>query len=257
MKNLLAHELFKLKKNKTMYIVFFLAFAFSLILAVLTIAVPEEIGGKITGSEGLSLAVGGNQLWFIMCAVIISSIVVTEYQRGIIRNTVMSGNQRYKIYLTKYIVSIVSAIVMFTMVVIVSTVAASIANGWGDITVGKFILMYLHVLLQYAAVIAVILLIADLTRSPGAALGTNIALILVFSLIGEFGIRIEVNGEVITKGNKVLEFIGDLYVGILSQRAAMANLTTAKIIQYICTAICTLIAAFMGGVFLFNKRDLK
>lgn len=258
MKNLLYHEFFKLKKNKTAYIVFLLSIAFSIFVAVIAIVMPEEIGGTITGSDGLSMAVDGNQLWFIMCAILVSSFVVTEYQRGIIRNTVMCGHQRYKIYLTKYIISLITAIVLFTTIVIINVIVASTANGWGDIGIGKFILMYLHVLLQYAAVIAVILLIADLTRSTGAALGANIGLIMLFSIIGSLGIKvIGPDGEVLTKGNKILEFIGDLYVGILSTRAATPDLTTIKIIQYICTAVCTFVAAFMGGVYLFNKRDLK
>lgn len=258
MSKLFKHEFFKLFRNRTVHIVFLITVVLSAGIALLMVFMPESISGGVSGSETLSMAVGGNDVWLIMCAVIVSSIVVAEYHRGIIRNMVMSGHSRCKIYLAKYIVSLVTAIALFTTVVLVTLPILSIANGWGDaVSVGTFLLMYLHILLQYAAVIAIILLIADLTRSTGAALGANIGLILVFTIIGSLGITVEVDGEVVMAGNRVLEFIGDLYVGVLSTRAATPDLTTAKIIQYILTAIGTLAIALFGGMFLFKKRDLK
>jgi len=255
--NLLGHEFFKLKKNRTVHIVFVLTVVISIALALLLIFMPEELGGNMKGSDSLAVAAEGVQIWFIMIAVIVSSIVVAEYGKGQIRNMVMSGHSRCKIFFIKYIVSLVAALVLFTTTVVISGGVVTIINGWGSIGFGEFIGMYSHMLLQIAAVTAIIVLIADLTRSTGAALGANIALVLIFTLISSFGIRVEIDGEVIIKGNKILEFIGDMYVGVLAIRAATPGLSTVKIMRYICTAVVTLVVALFGGAFLFTKRDLK
>jgi len=257
--SLLRHEFFKLFRNRAVQIVFIIAVLLSIGMTILMLFIPEELlGGALSGSGSIGIAAEGSEVWLILCAVIVSSIVVTEYNRGQIRNMVMSGHSRIKIFFAKYIVCLVSAVALFTVIVLVGLPITTIANGWGDdATVLQFIGMFFHVLLQYAAVTALILFIADLTRSTGAALGANIGLILIFIIIGSLGVRVEIDGEVIVAGNRVLEFIGDLYVGVLAMRVATPDLTAIKIIQYIATAVVTTAIALIGGAFLFKRRDLK
>lgn len=257
MKNLLRHELFKLKKSKVIYIVLAIAVIVSYVWAEIVVAFAAE-DYAATGSESLRIVANMAQFMFIMLSVIISSIVVADYEKGIKRNIVMSGHSRTKIYICKYIISFFAAILLFTTAVIVCLVVTLRYNGWGSISFCHFILMYLQMLLQYAAMVAIIFFISDVTRGSAAAIGANICLILfLFFMTNLVFTSVGADGETITSTSKFLDFVGDMYPGVLSQRVTMPDLSVLKIVQYICTAIVTFTAVFIGGAYIFNKRDLK
>lgn len=257
MKNILGHELFKLKKSKTIYIVFAITVIVSYVWAEIVVAFAAE-DFAATGSESLRIVADMAQILFVMLSVVISSFAVADYEKGLKRNIVMSGHSRTKIYLCKYIISFIAATLLLTTAVIMCLVVTLRYNGWGSINFVRFVLVYLQMLLQYAAMVAVILFIADLARNSAAAIGANICLILFLFFISNLVFtHLGADGETITSTSKFLDFIGDIYVGVLSQRVAMPDLSIWKIVQYIATAVCTFIAAFMGGAYLFGKRDLK
>lgn len=259
MKDLLKHELFKLKRNKAFYIVLAITLFIGFMVANVVARAYQFAGSgaAVSASRSLIIVATCNEILFTLCAVMVASLIVTEFQRGVIRNMVMSGHSRFKIYLTKYIATLLAGTILLVTIVILSIVATFFANGWGPLSFGKFILMFLHMWLQYAAVISITLFFATITRSTAATICINIGLLLLFSFIGSLALTSTATDASAQRVAKVVEFIGDLYPGILAQKATIISLTTQKVVQYVCTAVLLILASFVGGAILFERSDIK
>jgi len=257
--NLLGHELFKLRKNRSLYIVLTLSLLLAFFMASMFASLAD---GGLTGNQALVLAGVATEVWIIMTAVVITSFVVAEYQKGQIRNLVMSGHSRISIYLAKYITALIVGLGLLTAVVLLITGVATYVNGWNnpevlfELSFLGFLSMYLQLAVLYAAIIAVILFIADLTQSTAAAIGANIGLMLVFTLLASVGTYLAATGGA-TEDPHIFNRVSELYVGFLTTRIIDADLGTAKMVQYMCTALITAILALVGGALLFRRRDLK
>jgi len=257
MKHLLTHELYRLKTNKLMYTVLASVIVVGAFWAEIVIAFAHE-DFTPSGSNSLRLVAHMSRAIFVIMAIAISSLAVKDYQKGVIRNIVISGHSRIKIYLSKYIVALLVTFIIFTLTVIICLMATMRTHGWGNGNVGIFILMYLQMFLQYAAVTAIMLFIADLIRNSTGAIGANIALMLILIFISSIVfVKTGADGETINTTNGFIDFIGNMYAGTLAGRVAIRGLSIWKILQYLGTAIATIAVTLLGGVYLFNKRDLK
>jgi ABC-type transport system involved in multi-copper enzyme maturation permease subunit len=190
-------------------------------------------------------------------ALIVTGIIIPDYRAGIVRNMVMSGQPRFKIYMAKFIICTIVSLILFTLCASVFVAVISAIFGFNnDSSLFVFGLTWLHVLFQYTAFVAFVVLVADLTRSTAASISVSLGLTFVFNVIAEqaYTFCFETNEWMV---NAALQFIGDLYVGNLV--AMVANFEPARLdtVRYLATATVYLIVSLGAGLFLFKKRDIK
>jgi|GEM_PF-6114031 len=250
MKNILCHEFFKLRRNKALWICSAIAFLIVVLFAGLGASIPDEGDYKPQGNYGLIDAAKNVQTWSLLLAVVVCSIIVNEYGRGIMRNILMCGQPRYKVYFSKLIICTLVALFIFTIFYGTDTLMLTLINGFGSVNIGRYLLILLVVFLHVIAIAAVIMFFADLTQNTGATIGITIGLTIVFILLSAFG------GEY-SLVSKSLTQIGQLYVGNTINMVANYELGTAKMVRYAVTAIVTTILFTAAGLFLFKKREFK
>jgi len=97
MGNIIKYEIVKLLKSKLIIISFTASLAFAAFLGIVHLEYIEFY--TLNGSSfALVQFAQGSVIYPFIIAIIISSIVVTDYNQGVIRNMVMSGQTRNKIY---------------------------------------------------------------------------------------------------------------------------------------------------------------
>lgn len=262
MKNLFRHEIFKLLKSKSFWVVLIVAASVSLFIAIIMQSVggtTVELGdGETTtmaftkGAEGLMFAASDASVMIVFISILVSGIFCSEYQKGIIRNLVTSGAPRWKIYITKLILCTVASLILLVVMTVIFTGFCTVFNGFGSVNFGKLMLSLLTIVIHVVAISALIVFIADLTKSTGATIGISIGIYLLFTIIIQI-VGISATGTWL----KVVEFFSDIHPGKGMEVATNLDISIARYIRLIIMAICSTAVFTFGGMFLFKKRDLK
>jgi len=260
MNRLLKHEFFKLFRSKGVLV----AVGISFLLTIALTALFNVLGvgfGSFETNFGISNAYLSST-WSMFAIVIIISIVVSDHSRGIVRNMVLAGYSRYKVYLSKYIVCIVLAIVMALFSTLVFTFFADSSMSFG-IGFEPIKLFYgvLLTLLQTIAYVTIAFFIAYMTRNIGASIGIILGLSAVFGVLQ----MVATIPTLTDTASKVIQFIGELYAGTLLQK--MTNIVvmvdsealaaTSEAIKYILICIITIALFLIAGILKFKKTNLK
>jgi hypothetical protein len=265
MYGLLKHEIGKLIINKSVIICFAASAIFAVIIAVLNVRDYEyftalDILYDIpNGAHGVISFTKNSFILPFVAVYMITSIVVIDYKYNIIRNIIMSGHPRNRIYLAKFIICALTAICLFITCAIIYTVVVTVLIGFGSgVTIFSYITALLHIILHYTAFTAFVLLLSNLTRSTGAALIISLGLTFIFAGISVNAETVSFHAdEYLITTNQTMRFIGDLYIGNLIVSAANFHLDISHIIRYILTAAAYLIVSVGMGLYLFEKRDIK
>jgi ABC-type transport system involved in multi-copper enzyme maturation permease subunit len=251
MKNILQYELFKLKRNKGFLIVMPLALLFAIVMPILNWIGANgntEAEKMYGGKDAIIWSSASYQIWSVFILVLVTSLIVTEYARGTMRNSVMSGSSRNKIFIAKTLICCTLTVIIFFMFFAADTVALSIQNGFGAINFGRYILTIFVVLLQAVAVAFVTVFFAELTRNTGAVFGIMLGVTYSFAIMLMLAI---------THSWAPLKVFAELYVGANIETSADFSLSPLKIVKYILTAVVTIGLSFWGGLVSFKGRDVK
>lgn len=257
---MIRHEIYKLVKSKAFWIVVALTFIFPIAMSFLMVSVVGG-DGKVQGmpvdlnaSTALLDACANAQIWSILAMVVISSLVVGDYNNGIVRNMVMSGMPRWKVWFVKLGLSVILTVVAFGIFVLVESIIMGAWYGRGSVAVGRYFGTLCVAALLSIALSSVILFLADLTRNTGATLGITILLFIAFSIFTMCVHMIPASNEAL---RKTFEIIGELFVGNVLSSAASFTWTAAKMWQYVATSVATFAVCTGLGFWLFCRRDLK
>lgn len=213
--------------------------------------------GLVTNYEDLSassqvlLFLGGNIN--ILMAVIVSLFVGSEFNQGTIKNLASRNYSRSKIYMSKFIVSVVTAIFFSLVYVLVSTAAATALWGFGDVS-GSYWLELLGYgsiqLLLAASYASVFVMFSILIRQNGGSLAANICFLEFLSLIASL---LEMLIKHITDKSVALS----VYLPDINMVAMAQDPTTKVVIRALCVGIGFLVVPALLGLWNFSKRDIK
>jgi ABC-type transport system involved in multi-copper enzyme maturation permease subunit len=276
MGNLFRHEFYKLWKNKTLWVTLGVGVAIVVLFSGIqlysewwaenygdfftsisdgqggTIDIPIEPRERTTAVSALLSAAGMCQVWAILAMVVICSFVVTEYNRGNIRNLAMSGNARWKIYSVKLTLAVLTTVAFFAIFAILHMIIFWAWGGWGSVGAGELALVALILFLQTIAIAAFVLFFADLTQSSGAVFGVFFLALIAFAIIGGFSYVFRNNDFLFDAFN----FFTDVFVANAMQFVDY-GMKTAKVIKYIVSALVTAVGLSALGFWIFEKRDMK
>lgn len=255
MSNLFKAELFKLKRNKSFWVLCLTITGLSALLHYLIIIDWWQTSGSAFDKVGLrelnALSTFTVPLLFNL---IVSSLagffISTEFsQSGVIKNQVISGNKRSHIFMVKYLVFSLGAIVVAILIPLVTGIIEVIILGHGDILSFPNMLYLGRVLglftLQFLGYTAIIMLLAIITEDSGKTIIFSVLFTIVMYVVEKLPKSTFIN---MVYENSIFHQFSEVF------KYAMTN---GEIIKSIIIALVTIIIITMCGVFVFKRKELK
>lgn len=182
MKNLLKFEFTKLFKQKSLYICTAAMLAMSLVGLLLnnTLANNPDFNMAMPTAKSALLSAVSSSSFTMICGIFIALFVCTDYDQQTIKNVYSRGFSRSNIYFAKYIVSVVSTIVMFA-VTLIFTYALGAAMFDGTAESGNYSGLIAGQLLYCVAYSAFVFAVSLIVKKVGISIALAI---LGPSLIG-------------------------------------------------------------------------
>ena len=284
--------LFRLRRDLTFRITLFIGIGLAVFMTVLylileyTLNAELEEGGisikMLTGQGMLISSLSPAQNFGIAIPVNLISFTIIEFTHGTIRNKIIAGNSKGKIYaslfLSGLIFSIVLIIVYATLCTLLGTIfggfnptdginPTSIMNGGGNARISTQYLIRIIIvsLVSYVSISSFAVFIATLTRQIGGAIPIVIIGILFCYLFATIVSTANLLSDSLDTLINVTRMVDPLYAQS-EQFFEVVNSETGEMIQkmkdetFISAIINNLVYAalfFMAGLLIFKKRDVK
>lgn len=198
--NLLKADFYRLKKDKVALIGLIIALGLTIFALVMTFLLDklivsfegfEEITTIWTVPTGKTLLKGSFQVGQnagLVTLIIIAILATKDFTNNTVRQKVIYGYQRYKIFLSQLITLLVYGFVVTFLCALINVGLGSIMFGYSSQGFKAFDILYFIYscgfgLMLYAVYISFILAMAFITKSVGATIGISIGLVLVPSIL--------------------------------------------------------------------------
>lgn len=255
MSNLFKAELFKLKRNKSFWVLCLTITGLSALLHYLIIIDWWQTSGSAFDKVGLSeLNALSTFTVPLLFNLIVSSLagffISTEFsQSGVIKNQVISGNKRSHIFMVKYLVFSLGAIVVAILIPLVTGIIEVIILGHGEILSFPNMLYLGRVLglftLQFLGYTAIIMLLAIITEDSGKTIIFSVLFTIVMYVVEKLPKSTFIN---MVYENSIFHQFSEVF---------KYSMTNGEIIKSIIIALVTIIIITMCGVFVFKRKELK
>ena len=304
MKRLFNAFLFKIRKDLTFRITLIIGVGMAILMTLIYFGLDRAMGTD--ASDGSKMLTGPNMLlnsfspvqnYGIAIPVNLISFTCLEFSQGTIRNKIIAGNSKFKIYASLCISGLIFACALLIVYVGLCTLLGTIIGGFDlskPVMVGTMQVVvnksYLPLTLLFAALIYVsvvmfTIFIATLFRSIGPSIPVVMVtlMLLYFSayIISAMALFFDENNPLIL----IMKIINPLYsisggvdyhtyqvpllddygLPLLDENGAPIVTNVADYAYYatdtiVCTIVNNLVCAgifFAGGSLLFMKRDVK
>ncbi|MDD6488349.1 MAG: ABC transporter permease subunit [Clostridia bacterium] len=212
MGGLIKADFKKLFKGKTLLVCSIIAVCFgALMIYIMNMSInmiESQLGmmSSIMGGEDAILELSGipqRNVWSmvnylftdsdvgILTAICICVFITSEYSMGTFKNSVSRGFSRTQIYISKFIVSVVSSLIIVSLFVIGGIIVAFISMPTNtDVSLWQMILMIFTYLILAVASASMYLMFAMLFRKTGVSVATSICIVVfvssIFQVLGVF-----------------------------------------------------------------------
>ena len=281
--------LFKLKRDLTFRITLFIGIGMAILLTVIYLLLGlafSRDGDTVTviSGEGMLIqSLSPVQNFGIAIPVNLISFTVLEFTHGTIRNKIIAGNSKFKIYTSLYLSGLVFTITLITVYVGLCLGLGCIFGGYrpeGGSSAGLFGLakvgegyvlrVVISAFLAYVSITSFAILIATLTRQIGGSIPIVILLLFLCYLSANIISSIAfASDESLEKYNTIiwiLRIVNPLYA-CASQELVLTTDGSGSIATqimkdetFICGIINNVVYAalfFALGAVIFRKRDVK
>ncbi|WP_071394750.1 ABC transporter permease [Bacillus tuaregi] len=255
MTNLIRAEIFKLQRNQSFWVLLGTITGLSVLLHFLVIIEWWQLSGTEFDQVGLSelnaLTVFILPLFFNLIASALAGFYIsTEFsQTSVIKNQIISGNKRSQIYLAKYLVFSVGAVIITVLVPLLTGIIMVILFGQGEllsfsqiIYLGRAFSLFT---LQFLCFTSLVLLIAIITEDSGKTILFTLLLSIIMFIIEKF---------------VTTPFIQMLYENTFFYQLSevfKAGMTNGDILKSIMIGVVWLIILTMFGLYLFKRKEIK
>ena len=288
MRRLLKAFLFKIKRDITLKITLIvgagIAVLMTLIYLGLDVALEMGNGGSrfLTGPSMLLNSLSPVQNFGIAIPVNLISFICLEFSQGTIRNKIIAGHSKFKIYTSLMISGLIFAFILLGVYLLLCTGLGTIFGGFDlnkeiflGITAAKIDGLYLFQMLvvcffTYVSIVSFTVFISTLFRQIGPSIPVVMVILMILYLSASIVGTIVSSSADIMEGMEDLEAFGEflkvtnpLYVisgggaKYTFKDVTTIKLETSAFIFAICNNIVYAIAFFVGGAILFKKRDVK
>ncbi|PAV28290.1 ABC transporter permease [Virgibacillus profundi] len=255
MSNLIKAEIFKLQRNKTFWVIFGSVTGLSALLHFLIITDWWMVQGTAFDSAGLSelnaLSTFTVPLFFnLIVSTLAGFFISIEFSdSGVIKNQMISGNKRSQIFIAKYLVFSLGAIIVTILIPLVTAVIVVILFGHGDI-LNPSNMMYLGrvyslFILQFLGYTAIMVLLAIITEDSGKTIIFSILFTIVMFAV-----------EKLVK-TPFIELLYEHTIFYQFSDVFKFTMTNGEIIKSILVGVVSLIVIMLCGVFIINRKEIK
>ena len=271
--------LFKLKRDLTFRITLIIGAAVAVIMALLFFlidATTYESGGSfmrtLTGPNMLLNSISPVQNFGISIPVNLISFTCLEFTQGTIRNKIISGNSKLKIYLSLFLSGLVFTFALFFAYAGLCTLFGTIFGGFnlddpvlsvfgtlgtGYVDVSYLVRTLVIALLIYVTIAAFTIFISATFRSIGPSIPIVIVVLMIAFFSGLFfSLTYQDNETLIT----IMKVVNPLY----GMSAAQLDFETGVMLidnsTFICSIVCNLVYTVLFttlGALIFTKKDVK
>jgi ABC-type transport system involved in multi-copper enzyme maturation permease subunit len=257
MVNLLKHEFFKFFRSLGFKLLMIIVPGVSLLFVGLSILMlsgfemPEGYSYSLQGYSAILSAFGDFSNVSIIIAVIVSMIVVTEFQSSTIKNTVMYNQSRLNIYVAKYILQLASITIAVTAYLLSYVILFNLYSGWGETFSfsslwDNYIRIYLMGLMLCYAISAFINFFAYLTKNTALLIVIIIAITFIFSILYMYQNDLP----------PLLESFSKILFSLVVVRY-YSDSSIINFVYYLISVSLLFFPFFLGGYMLFNRQEIK
>lgn len=255
MNNILQAEIFKLKLNKSFWVILLTSVALNGLLHYLLITewwqvynTPFDAAG-LSKMNGLSMFIA--PLFFnLMIGTLAAFYISTEFgTSGVIKNQIISGQNRKLIYFGKYIVYTTASILIVVIAPTVTGIVMNFLMGNGDIFTLETV-MYLFggfslFSLQLSGFTAIITLLAIITEDSGKTIIFSILFTLVMYVIEKM------------PRSGIIEVMYDYSIFQQFNLVLFPELGTRDIVTGLAVGIITIFVLLFVGIYVFSRKEIK
>ena len=257
--NTLRSDLYKLGKMKSVYIAAAIMFGLILITFVSVVALARL---SDTDSQADVLSLFGSSILFgfaksanieLLVTIIIGIFIGKDFANGTVRLTVARGGNRLQIYFSKLIsitVLILGYMIGSLLICGILTAIIGYSEPFTSLIFARLMRTFGLTFVALFASASIYLMVAFLTRTPGAALGASIGIYILLSIV----ISIIV---VILESRGFNDAAMYFPLQQLSYSVSDQPMTVADAMKLLFMPIAYALVANFVGIFTFLKRDIK
>lgn len=247
MTNLLKFEFRKLFKQKSFYICTAVMLAMSLVGLLLskTLASNPEFNMAMPSAKSALLSAVSSPSFTMLCGIFIALFVCTDYDQQTIKNVYSRGFTRTNVYFAKYIVSVISTVIMFAVALIFTYVAGAVMLD-GTAAEGNYVGLIAGQLIYCLAYSSFVFAISLIVKKVGVSIALAI---LGPSLIGTV-INLA-DAFLIIENFKIGSYWLDGFIGDLISLATDAT----RLIVCIVLSLVYAVVFVVAGFFINRKQE--
>ncbi len=271
---------FKLSKDLTFRITLIIGLALAVVLSLIYFGIDVLASGEggiehnmCTGQSMFFNSISPAQNFGIAIPVNLITFTVLEFTQGTIRNKIITGNSKTKIYFTLFFTGLIFTLSLLFAYVGLCVGLGSIFGGFdingtivgstslgGHIDATYFVRMLVITLLVYLSITAFTIFFATLFRNIGPCIPVVIVMIMMLYFAGMIASLMK-DAEGTEVFVNIMKYVNPMYAlndaSILdSMKGTLAMADDTFIASIVNNSIYTIIF-LLGGWLVFRKRDVK
>lgn len=271
---------FKLSKDLTFRITLIIGLALAVVLSLIYFGIDVLASGEdgiqhnmCTGQSMFFNSISPAQNFGIAIPVNLITFTVLEFTQGTIRNKIITGNSKTKIYFTLFFTGLIFTLSLLFAYVGLCVGLGSIFGGFdingtivgstslgGHIDATYFVRMLVITLLVYLSITAFTIFFATLFRNIGPCIPVVIVMIMMLYFAGMIASLMK-DAEGTEVFVNIMKYINPMYAlndaSILdSMKGTLAMADDTFISSIVNNSVYTIIF-LLGGWLVFRKRDVK
>ena len=255
MANLLAEGYRRLFKGKRFYIVMGVLAGIAVLFTLLYHFINSMASGMIGG--GVESGIPADPLLFddigvlpLLIGIAAGMLIVQDFRNNTIRNKVIVGHSRIKIYLANWIVSVTVMLIYMLVYLVVAGVIGGIILGFEDFPQKEMFVNLLHVFFIELAMTSLIVFLCNTMKNVGGF----VLSIKMHYIVDMFSLALMLLNKHPKVQEIVREAVPSLQMSIVQQGYNESHAHSGRMIIFM--VIITVVST-VGGALLFRKSDLK
>ncbi|WML42100.1 ABC transporter permease [Neobacillus sp. OS1-2] len=247
MGNLVKSELYKLRKDRTLWTLIVILMASAIFYPVL-IFFDNGANSATVNDFYIGTALSGNDYIVKLVPCILAGFFISsEYSNGTMKSIGASGNNRIRIYFAKLLAFSIGAVIISLVFPLVILAASTILFGAHDLPALDYVIQTMGLTILYAAAFASIMSLFSIIFSDS---GKTIGFLLIFFLLFDSILYL------LSKEFAFVEavFNYSVFKLFLDIKADLSNGAFLKIL--LVPVITWMVFGFLGS-FIFQKKEIK
>lgn len=263
MANLFKAFLFRLRHDLTFKITLIvgvgLAIFLSLIYLLVDLLTFEEVGYTFNGVNMLLSSFSPTQNFGLAVPVNLITFTILEFNQGSIRNKIIAGHSKAKLYVSIFLTGLIFAFALITIYSLLCFGIGSIAGGVtgkvdpeSPVLDGTYVWkMIIIAIVSYVSVVSFTVFFSTLFRNIGPCIPVVIVGLVLCSTTASLMSILSGDNETLLT---VMKIIDPLYV---LSTIGVETVTNFTFISGIISNLCYAAIFFVGGLLIFKRRDIK